>query len=120
MQHISSYHRGYVPTHGPGCLEVRSYPTKCRQCSQQIIYFECSCGSRVFFDPSGQGVHDCTQGARAYRAQILIDLIMQARQEVNGSTLCPMCGTAVRNAKDRVRKHFQRCPKIATWFPPEE
>lgn len=117
MQHISTYHKGHVPTHGPGCVKVRSYPTTCRRCDQQVIYFECSCGSKVFFDPPNQGVHDCTQIQRAYHAQLLIALIESSKKDAEGSTECPMCGTSLLNAKNRVRKHFKRCPKRNSWFP---
>ena len=117
--YISNHHRGYVPTHGPDCAKKRSFPTTCQRCGQSIIYFECSCGSKVFLDPPDQGVHDCTQTEKAYRAQMLIDLIEISMQDARGSTVCPMCEAKVLNAKDRIRKHFKRCPKRSAWFSSE-
>ena len=49
-----------VPTHGLGC-HTRTFPTKCRHCGDDVFFFSCSCGSRVFFDELGPPwpVHDC-------------------------------------------------------------
>ena len=48
---------GWVPTHGPDCMKVRSFPTRCRFCGLAVVYFECSCGSRVLLR-DGQA-HNC-------------------------------------------------------------
>lgn len=50
---------GYVPTHGPGCEKVHAFPTPCKYCSASLIYFECTCGSKVFLEPPSGGRHDC-------------------------------------------------------------
>ncbi len=50
---------GYVPTHGPSCVKVRAYPTKCPTCKKPVIYFECSCGSKVFLRLARGGQHVC-------------------------------------------------------------
>ena len=53
---------GQVPTHGDWCVKVRAYPTFCRKCHRRVIYFECSCGGKVFLDPPREGPHEdsCT------------------------------------------------------------
>ena len=51
---------GYVPNHGDWCVKVHAYPTFCRDCYRRVIYFECSCGSRVYFDPPREGLHENT------------------------------------------------------------
>ena len=50
---------GYVPSHRESCVKVRSFPTFCQKCFARVIYFECSCGSKVFFDPPREGEHLC-------------------------------------------------------------
>ncbi len=41
-----------VPQHGDFCT-TRTFPAKCRFCGDEVFFFSCSCGSRVFFDELG-------------------------------------------------------------------
>ena len=41
-----------VPTHAPGC-RTRLFPTPCPDCAETVYYFDCTCGSKVFFDAPG-------------------------------------------------------------------
>ena len=43
----------------------RKYPTDCRYCGQRVVYWECHCGSKVFFDPPNFGKHQCRFSAGA-------------------------------------------------------
>ena len=43
----------------------RKYPTDCRYCGQRVVYWECYCGSKVFFDPPNFGKHQCRFSAGA-------------------------------------------------------
>ena len=49
-----------VPMHGVNCTTC-TFPTKCKNCGDNVFFFSCSCGSRVFFDELGQPwpEHDC-------------------------------------------------------------
>ena len=49
-----------VPRHGVDC-RTRTFPTKCSNCGDDVFYFSCTCGSRVFFDELGWpwSEHDC-------------------------------------------------------------
>jgi transcription termination factor Rho len=38
-----------IPNHSEDCIR-KSYPTYCPDCGQEVFYFCCSCGSKVFFD----------------------------------------------------------------------
>lgn len=38
-----------VPTHRDGC-KTRMFSTICPDCGEQVYYFSCTCGSKVFFD----------------------------------------------------------------------
>lgn len=105
---------GYVPTHGPNCRKVRAFFAACRTCSNPIIFFECSCGSRVRLDPPHEGVHACMRVNRGERAQTLIDLITRAAYDPTGETQCPMCEIIIRNS--RAKHHFKVCPRRRTWI----
>ena len=41
-----------VPTHGATC-RTRMFPTRCPDCAESVFYFDCTCGSKVFFDSPG-------------------------------------------------------------------
>ena len=49
-----------VPRHRVDCL-TRTFPTKCSKCGDDVFFFSCTCGSRVFFDELGWPwpEHDC-------------------------------------------------------------
>ncbi len=47
-----------VPTHGYDCQTLKYYKTTCSYCRNNVFYFECSCGSKVFLDGNGFQ-HDC-------------------------------------------------------------
>jgi hypothetical protein len=106
---------GYVPTHGPNCFRVRSFYILCKDCGRGVVYFECSCGSKVLLDPPDEGNHNCIQEKRRERALSLLDLIESADADRHDHTECPMCGATIKN-KD-VKRHFRRCPNRKRWFP---
>lgn len=49
-----------VPRHGLDC-GTHTFPAKCGKCGDDVYFFSCTCGSRVFFDELGSPwpVHDC-------------------------------------------------------------
>ena len=44
-----------VPRHGVDC-RTRTFPTKCKDCGDEVFYFSCTCGSKVFFEELGMAV----------------------------------------------------------------
>ena len=48
------------PTHGSWCNAV-TWRTKCPSCREPVFFFQCDCGSKVFFDELGipWPIHDC-------------------------------------------------------------
>jgi len=118
---------GYVPTHGDDCYKVRSFPLRCNFCSEKIVYFECSCGSRILLDPPDQGLHSChgyasdslsgnSENVRQKLTKIMLGVIEYAQQNPGESPTCPMCDVTIRRQQDFVR-HLKRCPKRKEWFP---
>ncbi|MBI2353398.1 hypothetical protein HYV11_04125 [Candidatus Dependentiae bacterium] len=63
-----------VPTHNSNCI-TKAYPTYCPDCGQEVFFFWCSCGSKVFFDelyyPWPQ--HHCRQYELRTSLQIIRD-----------------------------------------------
>jgi hypothetical protein len=55
-----------VPTHGDSCAIVKFYETKCRRCENNVYYYQCTCGSKVFLD-TPQVEHGCSNSARQNR-----------------------------------------------------
>lgn len=108
---------GWVPTHGSDCYRTRSYLTICFNCRSAVIFFECSCGSKVFLDPPREGNHSCGKSRRRERAQLLLDLLEHAESEPEGETECPMCKVVIKSKG--TRRHFKKCPKRKVWFPLE-
>ena len=49
-----------LPTHGMWC-NTRIWRTKCPHCEAPTYFFQCNCGSKVFFDKLGSPwpIHDC-------------------------------------------------------------
>lgn len=47
-------------THGHWC-NSKTWPTKCPACDALVYFFQCDCGSKVFFDDLGGSwpIHDC-------------------------------------------------------------
>ena len=57
----------YLATHAPTVCNSRAHPTICQSCHQQVFYFFCDHGSKVFFDELGEGwpEHSCGQRMHA-------------------------------------------------------
>lgn len=88
---------GHVPTHGPDCYKVRSYPIGCKYCGANVMYFECSCGSKVIFVPGDSGeVHSCGSKNRLTRDHLTPGFLVT----------CERCGIKVRG--DRLLNHLER------------
>lgn len=94
---------GVVPTHGPDCRRVASYPTKCRHCGADVFYFECTCGSKVFLQLGGKSEHVCRSG----RKEPFVPYEVRTRDRI---VICDQCGNRVRG--DRYEQHRDlRCPR---------
>lgn len=120
------------PTHGEYCQKRRCYPTRCKICDEEIFYWECTCGSKVFFDELGEPwpIHKCIGSQQVRNPRKLkrpkhhlaqSDKQIQNRQQANTVTKavivttkslvkCPICGVDVRN--DRLERHEAKVHQI--------
>lgn len=90
-----------VPTHGPHCRTLSSYWCQCPDCNQEVFYFACTCGSKVFLDPLGDrwSRHECDGVATGGRiASTYIYSVL--------SVICPRCGKTVRNRDLGVHNYY--------------
>ena len=46
-----------VPNHLPNCRTVHSNRILCPLCRLAVVYFECTCGSKVFLELPKGGIH---------------------------------------------------------------
>lgn len=97
---------GYVPTHGPYCEKRYAYPSKCPTCELPVVYFECTCGSKIFLVPGDSGqTHDC----RIARLQATPSRINRTTGVVNAPRTCPFCMRAI--SPSRYLAHMAKCAR---------
>lgn len=99
---------GHVPTHGPDCRKVAAHPTRCNRCGLLVVYFECTCGSKVFLDPAvGGSPHDCRRGT----TELSENELRRKRAGFVSSepVVCPFCHNAVKS--ERLATHLKKCPR---------
>src|SRR5258708_2207924 len=84
------------PTHPPSCRTLPCYRTKCSKCGEEIRYFSCTCGSKVFFDTlfPDWWQHKCVEYEKqTVRQRKLKPLVVE----------CSRCGSRV--SPNRLSKH---------------
>src|SRR2546423_7492090 len=95
-----------VPSHGPLCDVERCFPMVCKYCGRDVIYYECSNGSRVFFDPwaRGGGKHVCGPTTKN-NGPSRIDRRTGA---IESRAFCWHCGQTVKASRivAHMRKHL--------------
>lgn len=103
--------------HGPWC-NTRTYPTRCRYCGEQVFFFSCDCGCRVFFDPPlgpPWPEHNCNErwiaelGKDTF-GELMAWRMMQPGVSI-GSTIAPTHGQEMaRKAKTHDKVEPMDCP----------
>jgi hypothetical protein len=90
-----------VPSHGSPCDVLRCFPMTCRGCGRQVVYYECSDGSRVLFDPPDRGKHICLGPPRPSR-------INRKTGAIKSQQVCGFCGQTMTTSRwlVHVHKHF--------------
>jgi hypothetical protein len=110
--------RHYYKSHGKHCY-LRSYQSKCPKCNASVLYWECTHGSKVFFEypPYGKLIrHYC----RHHKASLLnkekypINVKRPKGLLEKQSLSCPICGKLFNKAKS-LEDHLKNLRKNDTY-----
>ena len=93
--------RHFYKSHGKHCY-LRSFKTSCPKCKADVLYWECTHGSKIFFEypPYGKLTrHFCRQNLkknqRSDRFQVIIKKPIGLLEKARVS--CPVCGKLFEN-----------------------
>ncbi len=94
--------RHYYKTHGKHCY-LRSFQSKCPKCNADVLYWECTHGSKVFFEypPYGKLVrHICRYHKDSFNVKKRFHVIVKKPKGLleNQSPSCPICGKLFKNS----------------------
>lgn len=104
--------RHFYKAHGRHCY-LRSFKTKCPKCGVDVLYWECTHGSKVFFEypPYGKLVrHFCQHQVADIKKKIPIIVKTPKGLLENASPSCPVCGKLFKVTKD-LNNHFKTLKK---------
>ena len=96
--------RHYYKTHGKHCY-LRSFQSKCPKCGANVLYWECTHGSKVFFEypPYGKLVrHFCRHHKGLLNVRKKFQIVIKKPKGLleNQSPSCPICGKLFKNTND--------------------
>lgn len=93
--------RHFYKSHGKHCY-LRSFKTSCPNCKADVLYWECTHGSKIFFEypPYGKLIrHFCrqstTKNQRSDKYQVIIKRPIGLLENARAS--CPVCGKLFEN-----------------------
>ena len=105
--------QNFYKSHGKHCY-YRSFQTKCPRCGEDVLYWECRHGCKVFFNypPYGKLIrHRCRRytGKKAKNKYPITIKIPKGLLE-EASPSCPVCGKLFKNKND-LNSHLQQVRK---------
>jgi len=68
-----------VPSHSSDCV-TKIFPSKCPYCGKRVLFFSCSCGSKVYFE---EGICPFKDHREYCVASIIIDLMQNKQLSLN-------------------------------------
>jgi uncharacterized C2H2 Zn-finger protein len=106
----------FFRVHGSHCF-LRSFKTYCSRCGEEVLYWECTHGSKVFFQypPYGKLIkHKCNkyQNKKLKNEYSVIIKKPKGLLEIP-SPSCPSCGKIFKN-EDSLKNHLNQLRKIDT------
>ncbi|MFW9945950.1 MAG: hypothetical protein ACFFDX_03885 [Candidatus Odinarchaeota archaeon] len=115
--------RHYYKSHGKHCY-LRSFQTTCPKCGVDVLYWECSHGSRVFFQypPYGKLIrHYCRHSSKLSHQNKKFQVIVKTPNYLLDSLFlnCPICGKPfkdIKNLKDHLKQMKKNEEKHRLFF----
>jgi endogenous inhibitor of DNA gyrase (YacG/DUF329 family) len=106
--------RHFYKSHGRHCY-LRSFQTKCPKCGKEVLYWECTHGSKVFFEypPYGKLIrHICQKSSGKYGKKVNYEILIKIPKGLleKRSPNCPVCGKLFKSEKD-LNNHLQALRK---------
>ncbi|UCC21034.1 MAG: hypothetical protein JSV62_07075 [Promethearchaeota archaeon] len=101
-------------SHGKHCY-LRSFPSVCPKCNATVLYWECTHGSKVFFEypPYGKLIrHYCRHRTGSlYKKNIFPVIVKKPKGLLETKSLsCPICGKLFKSQKD-LQNHLDNLKK---------
>jgi hypothetical protein len=97
-------------SHGKHCYR-RSFPTKCQKCGVDVLYWECTHGSKLFFEypPYGKLVRHYCRKSLGKNIKKKYPVFVKRPEKIleNASPSCPACGKLFKN-EDDLREHLKQ------------
>jgi hypothetical protein len=93
--------RHFYKSHGKHCY-LRSFKTSCPTCGADVLYWECTHGSKIFFEypPYGKLVkHYCRKHLSSKSSKNKFKVIVKTPNRLfeNSNISCPICGRIFTN-----------------------
>ncbi|MFX0181421.1 MAG: hypothetical protein ACFE78_14660 [Candidatus Hodarchaeota archaeon] len=106
--------RHYSRSHGKHCY-LRSFQTTCRKCGKDVLYWECSHGSKVFFQypPYGKLIrHYCRPSSKGSSQNKKFQVIVKTPNYILDNLFlnCPICGKPFKDLKN-LKDHLKQMKK---------
>ena len=106
--------RHFSKSHGKHCY-LRSFPTKCPTCNADVLYWECTHGSKLFFEypPYGKLVrHYCRRYLSSKSVKTKYKVIVKKPQGllIQNTFDCPICGKSFKS-DGALKDHFKQLRK---------
>ncbi len=97
-------------SHGKHCY-LRSFKTNCKKCGQEVLYWECTHGSKLFFNypPYGKLIrHFCRENLSSIKKKSYPILVKSPNKNLTKySPSCPVCGKLFKNEED-ISEHLRQ------------
>jgi len=110
MNFILYIMRHNYKSHGKHCY-LRSFRTKCRRCGVDVLYWECTHGSKLFFEypPYGKLVRHYCRKSLGKNIKNKYPIFVKRPEKLlkDASPSCPACGKLFKN-NDDLKEHLKQ------------
>ena len=102
--------RHFYKSHGKHCY-LRSFPTVCKKCSADVLYWECTHGSKMFFEypPYGKLIrHNCRKHQGLLKGKKASPIVVKIPKGLLGEPYysCAVCGKRFKD-ENSLDDHFR-------------